>query len=365
MKYYIYALMDPITKRIRYIGKTNNLKRRIKDHIKDCDKIGFWTPKNKWLMQLKANNLKPIIKPLLETTKEKSNEDEIRYIAKYKKILPDLTNDTDGGDGYDWTGRKHEEESVKRMKYNHPFRKVILQFDMNNKFIQKFESSKELDEHPIFDRSHATKCCKGKYKQHQGYYFRYSDNYFPCELAQPLTDKDMVIINKILEENQVIKLPTKRKKATIDKNNKIKEEKLKNRKPKKIYIHYDLNGNILGRYIGIAEASRQSGVHVHLIEGCCKNKSYYTANNSTFRYEGDEFDYTPYNKYVQVGSKKVFKYNLEGVIIEEYDSIKRAAHANNVFEANISRCCKNKYNRKNGKNLIVGGFTYRFENDDF
>jgi hypothetical protein len=42
------------------------------------------------------------------------------------------------------TGRKHEEESVKRMKYNHPFRKVILQFDMNNNLIQKFEFFKRI-----------------------------------------------------------------------------------------------------------------------------------------------------------------------------------------------------------------------------
>jgi hypothetical protein len=369
MTYYIYALIDPTDDRVRYIGKTNNLKNRLKKHIGECKKQGFWTPKNQWIKSLLDNNLTPIISPIFETTKEEVNQCEIEYIKRYRELESDLTNATDGGDGYDWTGRKHEEESVKRMKYNHPLRKVVLQFDMNNNFIQKFDSSKEIDTHPFFDRSHVIKCCKGKQKQHKGYYFRFSDNFFPCELAQPITNMEQ--INSILESNKVDKLPTKRKQKTIDKHLIIKEEKIKNRKPKKIFVHYDLDGSILGKYTGITEASKETGCHPHLINVCCKNKSYYTVNNTTFRYEGEEFDYQPYNKSIQIGSKKVSKYTLDGNFICEFDSIKRAAaeidgeENKKQYEANISRCCNKKHNKKTGKSLIVKGYTYRFSNDFF
>jgi len=365
MIYYIYALIDPTDNRIRYIGKTNNLKNRLKRHICDCKKHGFWTPKNQWIKSLINNNLKPIIKPLLETTKEEVNKYEIEYIKKYRELIPDLTNDTDGGDGYDWTGRCHAKETIERLKLCHPNRKTILQFDMSNNFIQMFTSAREVDKLPEFNRRSVVRCCKNEIITFKGYYFRFSDNFFPCPLAQPI--KNMEEIQKILDVKQVEKLPTKRKQKTIDKQLKIKEEKIKNKKPQKIYIHYDLNGNILGEYIGIAETSRQTGCHTQLISTCCKNKSYYTVNGTTFRYEGDKFDYESYNKYIQKGSKKVSKYTLDGVFVEEFDSIKRACIEAGLSKtgANISRCCHKKINEKTGKPLSVKGFTYRFSGETF
>ncbi len=361
MKKFIYELTDPETNKPRYVGKTNKPKRRLRDHIRCCNKIGAWTPKNKWIRSLKDKGLVPNMNIINETETNNINELEIAHIKDYREIYEDLTNVANGGDGFDWTGRKHEEESIKRMKFNHPFRKVILQFDMDNNFIHKFESSKELG----VSRKHAVRCCKGLAKQHKGHYYRFPDNFFPCVLAKPIENMDE--IQKILDNNKLEKLPTKRRQKTIDKNMKIKEEKIKNRKPQKIYVQYDLKGNILGVFKGMAEACRKSGCHSHLISFCCKNKQYYTVFNTTFRYEGDIFDYVPYNKYVQVGSKKVSKYTLDGILVAEYDSIKRAAAelGGKSNEANISRCCNQKYNQKSGKSLVVKRFTYRFSEDKF
>jgi hypothetical protein len=66
-------------------------------------------------------------------------------------------------------------------------------------------------------------------------------------------------------------------------------------------------GFLLGKYTGISEASRQTLCHPELISKCCKDKTYYTVNSTTFRYEGDIFDYYPYNKNIQVLSRKVSK----------------------------------------------------------
>ena len=54
---YIYTLSDPITKEVKYCGKTKNIKERLIGHLKEkkrLDKFG-------WIKTLKNNNLKPII----------------------------------------------------------------------------------------------------------------------------------------------------------------------------------------------------------------------------------------------------------------------------------------------------------------
>lgn len=364
MKNFIYELIDPETNRVRYIGKTNNPIKRLRDHINECKKYGFWTPKNKWILSLIDKGLKPIMNVIEETENDNINELEIDYIKKYREIYDDLTNDTDGGDGYNWSGRNHTDDTIERLKLCNPNRKEIAQFDMSNNIIKVYPSSREIENNG-FNRRSVVRSCKGEIKSFKGYYFRFVDNFFPCELAQPITN--MEEIQKILEENKLEKLPTKRKQKTIDKNEKIREEKIKNRKPQKIYIQYDLEGNILGRFAGITEASKKSGCHPNLISTCCKNKSYYTVNNTTFRYEEDLFDYEPYNKNTQVTSRKVIKYTLDGDFVKEFDSIKTACIDAGISKngANISRCCHKKYNEKTGKSIIVKGFTYRFKEDLF
>lgn len=51
---YIYALVDPRTQAIRYIGRTNNLKLRLQGHrIQPSRKVGAW------IQELQQNGLKP------------------------------------------------------------------------------------------------------------------------------------------------------------------------------------------------------------------------------------------------------------------------------------------------------------------
>jgi hypothetical protein len=42
----------------------------------------------------------------------------------------DLLNGTNGGDGFDWTGRNHNELSKLKNKLNNPNRKSVAQFDL-------------------------------------------------------------------------------------------------------------------------------------------------------------------------------------------------------------------------------------------
>lgn len=95
----IYALTEPndISK-IRYIGKSDNPDRRFFEHLKDNSD----TYKTKWIKSILKNNQKPNI--IILDNKIPINywqSWEIYYIALYKELGFNLTNETDGGEGGD------------------------------------------------------------------------------------------------------------------------------------------------------------------------------------------------------------------------------------------------------------------------
>lgn len=94
---YIYALTDPRTNKIRYIGKTYDINKRYQSHLLNSS-LKNKTYKNYWIKSLLKVGLVPEIKILAKCKDINSDVMEKRYISKYKK-LGKLTNGTLGGDG--------------------------------------------------------------------------------------------------------------------------------------------------------------------------------------------------------------------------------------------------------------------------
>lgn len=183
-KYYIYTLSDPTTGEVKYVGKTKDTKDRIRRHMSKDHLRDSWTSKNKWLLWLKNQGLKPEIEILDEGDKENIDNLERYWIGQLKQWGYKLKNETEGGDGYDWTGRKHRSDSVMKMKMNHPFRKTILQYEIGtDEVIAEFDSAHDAERVTGIFRRHINKCCKGikNFNSVGGYYWRYKDNYFPYE----------------------------------------------------------------------------------------------------------------------------------------------------------------------------------------
>ena len=139
----------------------------------------------------------------------------------------------------------------------------------------------------------------------------------------------------------------------------LSKEKMKISHHVRSIIEYDLDGNQINEYISLSEASKLTKCHISLISNCCKKKSYYTVNNKTFRYKGDRFDYIKYNKNSQINSRKVCQYDLNGNLIEIYDSIRKAELITSCKKPNITRCC-NKKNTTSGKIINVKGYIWRY-----
>ena len=156
----IYTLKDPITKEVRYIGKTKRkLVDRMYSHTSNYKLSRERSYKNSWIISLKKQNLKPIIE-VLDIVEDNNWEFwEQFYIGLFKSWGFKLTNMTKGGEGSPGgkgcLGYKHTEEAKKRIsianskpkskewilnaakgKY-----KPINQYDLLGKFIKTWEST--------------------------------------------------------------------------------------------------------------------------------------------------------------------------------------------------------------------------------
>lgn len=111
--YSLYALCDPVTKVIRYIGLSNHVKNRYRKHISvslTCDPQKR-DHKQKWIAKLGAQGLKPILVVIdegldLATAKER----EIDLIAAHVGLV----NTTKGGDAGPWDFMTPEQKARTR-----------------------------------------------------------------------------------------------------------------------------------------------------------------------------------------------------------------------------------------------------------
>lgn len=123
---YIYALGDPETGLIRYVGKSIRPEGRVKDH---CNEPPSNCHRSHWIQSLKAKGLMPLMTILEQGRGDYSWEHAERYwIARGRSEGWPLTNNTDGGDGVPglpaetrarmaavWKGRKHKPETLLKM----------------------------------------------------------------------------------------------------------------------------------------------------------------------------------------------------------------------------------------------------------
>jgi group I intron endonuclease len=110
-KIYIYSLTDPITNKIRYIGKSVNPNQRYSAHISRSKERKTHT--NCWIYGLLKKGLKPILNVIEECDESNWIEREKYHISLHEN----LTNLTEGGEGIH--GFKVSEESKKKMSEAH------------------------------------------------------------------------------------------------------------------------------------------------------------------------------------------------------------------------------------------------------
>lgn len=97
---FIYALKEPDTGEIRYIGKANDPVERCDQHIWDAIRSTKKSHKNHWIRFLLGRGLKPDLEILDEVPAEYWQQWEVAYIEFYREQGLNLVNTTLGGEGH-------------------------------------------------------------------------------------------------------------------------------------------------------------------------------------------------------------------------------------------------------------------------
>jgi len=114
---FIYALKEPETGEIRYVGKSNDPKKRLEDHM-SCQGNHH---RACWVKNLKHRGLRPILEVIDEIPLEYWRQLEVAYISFYREQGCDLVNGTLGGDGLqDPTPEVRKKMSESKAGKNHP-----------------------------------------------------------------------------------------------------------------------------------------------------------------------------------------------------------------------------------------------------
>jgi len=117
---YIYRLLDPRDRQIKYVGKTVDPRGRYQDH---CEARTNMLPVSRWVKCLKAKNLKPILEIIEHCNEESWIASEIWWIAHFKRLGAQLLNITAGGDSSYGGGKGQVIPPERRARISNSLRK--------------------------------------------------------------------------------------------------------------------------------------------------------------------------------------------------------------------------------------------------
>lgn len=127
-EWFIYALIDPRTEDVRYIGWSYDPRKRLVAHLWESRKRA--SHKHNWIAALMREGLIPICQIIDQGWGDGWGDAEKRWIAYYREAGARLTNGSAGGEGFPKSedikekirrtslGRKHSPAAIERIRQN-------------------------------------------------------------------------------------------------------------------------------------------------------------------------------------------------------------------------------------------------------
>jgi predicted GIY-YIG superfamily endonuclease len=291
--YYCYTLNCPDTNSVKYVGISNNPKRRLKEHLED----NSITKKTKWLKSL----TKP---PLLNIVKKSNNiydiiAMEIELISKYT----DLVNSTAGGEYYA-IGKPIDVYSLEGRLIG-TYTSIIEAVENLNIISILTTKSKK------YNYSSISACCKKKRTNAYGYIWRYAGDY-------------------------------------LTKNDLERFKYQKERKKEKTVFKFDQNGNFVKEYKNIAECVKDGFNRATVSESMSGKVKHIT--HKGFIFCANKEDIKEKLKLLEESKpKKIYKYSLSGEFIKSYNSVNEATkELGTMCNSVIRGCLIGKYKQAKG-----------------
>ncbi len=242
---FIYSLSDPITGEVRYIGKANDPKKRVLDHIKE-NKTSNKSHKISWIKSLVSKDLLPIVEIVDEVLKIEWEFWEQYWISQFKTWNFNLTNISPGG-------------------YNNNYKRSD-----NTK--QKMRISKLGTKLPNEQREKIADSIRRKARE--------NPNYNKCKDKTNIIDKDELYQKYIIDNLSLNKCSSyfKVSKRCIFDN--ITESGFKKDKskwisqvvsnPEKTILQFDKDQNFIKEWIGLKNITKELGINSSNIANCCR-----------------------------------------------------------------------------------------------
>ena len=311
----IYAIHNVVNDKY-YIGQAQDINDR---WIKHRSRLKNNNHENKHLQNAYNKYGKESFEYFVveECNMEELDEKEIMYIQQYNSYDNGYNQDL-GGKGC--RGYKHTEEEILKMRMvQDP--KAVLQLDMDLNIVNKWYSAshagKTLD---LSIRGIKAVCERfNRQKTIGGYYWVYEDEY----------------LNNVIDWNYYLN---------------INESQ-----PKKV-SQYNLNMELIKVWNSVYEASKATGYSCSSISAVCNYKTK-TLHNFVWRFT-DEYNeeqfkkdiIADFKKWDMKNRKKIGQFDLNGVLIEEFDSITYASQKTGITRKSIKDNLNGKIKRP--KNYI-------------
>lgn len=302
---YIYKIYNDINDKI-YIGQTTlTVEERWKQHLSSTKYYQDNMILHKAMRKYGVDKFYiSTVEVVCEITKlellNKLNDLEIFYIDKYASHISDNGyNFSIGGNNKDF------------------FNKKIDQFSLNGELFQTWESVSDVAIFYNISASDISSCCCGRLKTSAGYVWRiHGESFDQYEVAS--------------------KRVRKVKKYTID-------------------------GKLLRVYNSASDAAKDIECTISSIIKVCTGYRK-TLKGFVFRYEEDNFNGYDIKEELDEQKKRikkrVKKYDLNGNLLNEYESIYQVSALNGFTRARIRNNC-------NGKQKTCGGHVFRYIDDAF
>lgn len=254
MKTQIYVLIDPDTKEVRYVGKTNNPKERLKAHLNKARDKG--THKRNWLNKLRKERKKPLFEIVDEVDIEKWKEREKHWIDHFISMGCNLVNDMS------CIGNGNTKGNKTSFKKGHNAKKVVCLEKKDGSFVNSFNSIEEGEK--FIGVKGITSVLANITKTAGGYIWLYEKDYYS------LSDVELNTIINVANDNSNKGGGKSRFKKGHPAWNKGLNISLKPLNT----VHYYLasTGKYIGSFDSALEASKALNINRESIGQCCRGK---------------------------------------------------------------------------------------------
>lgn len=219
-------------------------------------------------------------------------------------------------------------------------KKSVLQFTLSGIFVKEWNSIIEVQETLGYKESGVRQCCYGKYRQSNGFMWRFRDDFDKIpQRINPVRAKISLPFPKLTTEQ-------------IEKRNRIYREKYA-----KPVVQYDFEGIFVAEYPTIEDASKSVNGNSSTICSACKLGKSKSAFGYQWRYKEDVENLQKIEPYKIIYGQRneILQCTKDGIVIKEWKSVREAASILGYNRNTI-------YMALNGRKQTVGGFVWRYKN---